>query len=209
MSMNEWFDSVGSWQPELRELRRIALACDLDETRKWRQPCYTSDGHNIVILGVRKEHCVMSFFRGALLDDPDGLLEDIGSNSRAGKVLRFRDVDSILAAEPAIQSWIVGAVEVARAGLRVEPLTTEPEWVPELLQRLDEDPRFRAAWEGLTPGRRRGYHLHFEQTKRPATRLDRIDRHTARILAGKGIHDCVCGQSKRFPRCDGSHRYLT
>jgi uncharacterized protein YdeI (YjbR/CyaY-like superfamily) len=207
MTAEPYFENADKWADELLELRRIALDCDLEETLKWRQPCYTAGGRNIVILGVRKDHCVLSFIKGALLPDPNGLLEDVGPNTRSAKVLRLQTVEHILAQETAIRDLIAEAVAAERAGLRVERPAGEPTWTAELQERLDNDPDFRTAWEALTPGRRRGFHLHFSQPKQSSTREARIDRSLPRILAGKGIHDCVCGRSKRPPRCDGTHRH--
>ena len=85
-------------------------------------------------------------------------------------------------------------------------LSPEVVYVEELQRRLDSDPGFREAFEALTPGRRRGYNLHFAQPKNSSTREARIDRCGERILLGKGLNDCVCGRSKRPPGCDGSHK---
>lgn len=206
MTPNEWFLAADRWHAELRELRRIVLSCGLQETFKWRQPCYTAADRNIVILGSMKGHCVLTFFKGALVDDPSGLLEEGGPNSRAVRVLRCTSVDTILAVEPAIRALIASAVQVEQSGRKVEGPRAAPELVAELRERLAADDAFRAAFDALTPGRRRAYALHFGQAKRAASRVARIDRCTPRILAGKGLDDCVCGLTRRPPGCDGSHR---
>lgn len=179
------------WGAELAELRRIVLACGLTEEVKWGAPCFTVDGRNVAILAPLKETCGLSFFAGALLDDPDGLLERPGPNSRSGRIARFTDVAGILRAEPALTALVRRAAELTRAGARVDLAADRDEvMVPgELRERLAADGAFREAWEALTPGRRRGYLLHFGGAGRSATRVARIERHAARILDGKGMHD--------------------
>lgn len=196
------------WAPEHAELRRIALDCGLLETVKWRQPCFTFEGANVVILGSRKDHCLFSFLKGALLPDPTGLLSSAGPNTRAARLACFTDVPGILAAEPALRALLAAAIEAERAGLSVPP-PTEEERLPlaaEIQARLDRDSTLEAAWQALTPGRRRAFNIVVSQAKQPKTRAARFERHIERILAGKGPNDCICGRSKRPPGCDGTHK---
>ncbi|MCA9547504.1 MAG: YdeI/OmpD-associated family protein [Myxococcales bacterium] len=208
MTADAWFDADDAFDAPLRALRSIALDCGLTETVKWRQPCYTADDKNVIILGRMKGHCVISFMKGALLPDPEGLLATNGPNTRSAKVVRFTDAGEVRAAEAGLRALIAQAVEAERQGLRVEPLTETPEYVAELTAHLAAHPDFRAAFEALTPGRQRAYNMHFGQAKQAATRRARIVKCTARIMDGKGLNDCVCGLSKRMPGCDGSHRVL-
>ncbi|MCB9525696.1 MAG: YdeI/OmpD-associated family protein [Myxococcales bacterium] len=208
MTADDWFAAEERWAAPLAALRRLALDCGLSETVKWRQPCYTADGKNVVILGRMKGHCVISFFKGALLPDPQGLLATNGPNSRSAKVVRFTDAAEVQAAEPALRALIAEAITAAAEGKRVEPLTGTPEYIDELKAHMAAHPDFKAAFEALTPGRQRAYNMHFGQAKQAATRVARIEKFTARIMDGKGMNDCVCGLSKRMPGCDGSHRAL-
>ena len=148
-------ETTAPWTAELDALRAIALDCGLSETVKWRQPCFTADGRNIVILGIRKDHCVLSFFRGALLSDPAGLLQDAGPNTRSAKVLTFTSTDEIAAQAPAIRAFIAEAVTVAAEGRRLPPRPDTIELVDEIEEQLDADPALRTAFEALTPGRQR------------------------------------------------------
>ncbi len=195
-----------TWAEELAELRRIALACGLVETVKWKQPTFTSEGHNILILGRRKQHCVLSFPRGALLQDPAGLLESAGPNTRSAKVVRFTELSRIRAEEPALRALIASAVEVAKAGLRLEPPSERAALAEEIQARLEADPPLKAAFEALTPGRQRAYNLHVAGAKQSSTRAARFERCIERVLAGKGPNDCICGLTGRPPGCDGSHK---
>ncbi len=122
------------------------------------------------------------------------------------RYMPFTSVAQIHADRPYLESLLASAVEVARQGLKVDPLPDEIEYVEELQQRLAADPEFRAAFEGLTPGRQRAYSLHFGKARQSSTREARITRCTERILMGKGLQDCICGRSKRPPGCDGSHK---
>lgn len=202
-----WYADQDEWLHETAVLREIVLSSGLEETVKWKHPCYMDQGRNIAIISHRKGCALVSFLKGALLQDPRGRLVPPG-RERSGRYLPFTNVEQIQEDRDYLLGLLAQAIEVERAGLRVEPLPDEIAYVPELQDRLDADPAFREAFEGLTTGRRRQYNLHFEDAKRASTRVARIERNTERILLGKGLTDCLCGRSKRFPRCDGSHKEL-
>ena len=179
------------WRDEIAELRRIVLECGLTEEVKWGAPCFTADGGNVVIIGVLNHYCCLSFFKGVLLKDPEGILQAPGENSRSGRLIPFTAVDQILAQEATLKAYVDEAAGLERAGATVD-FAKDREDLPapaELQARFDEDPALRAAFEALTPGRRRGWILHFSGAKQSATRASRIDKATPRILAGKGMHD--------------------
>jgi len=171
------------------QLRRIILECGLTEEVKWGVPCYTFEGNNIFLLRAFKDICSVSFFKGVLLEDAEGVLVAPGKNSQASRVFRFTSVQQVNEQEDLLKRYIFEAIEVEKAGLQVEfKKNSEP--IPEELQaKLDEDPFFRAAFEALTPGRQRGYILHISGAKQSATRASRVEKHVPRILEGKGIHD--------------------
>lgn len=204
---DRWYEDRDEWHDEVAALREIALGAGLTETIKWKQPCYMDEGKNILIVSCRKDGAIASLLKGALVDDPRGRLVQPG-RERSGRYMSFTSVARIEQERAYLESLIEQAIEVERAGRRVEPLPDEIEYVEELQQRLDVDEEFRAAFEALTPGRRREYDFHLEKAKKSATRVARIEKLTERILMGKGLTDCVCGHSKRMPRCDGSHRNL-
>ncbi|MBX2800510.1 MAG: YdeI/OmpD-associated family protein [Myxococcales bacterium] len=203
---DEWYADCDAWHDEVATLRTIVLRAGLTETLKWKQPCYTDEGKNIVIVTHRKDCALVSFLKGALVDDPRARFVQPGS-ARSARYVPFTSVEQIRAEQTYLETLIAEAVELQRAGLRVEPLPDDIEYVEELRQRLSSDEAFRVAFEALTVGRRRGYNLHFAKAKQSATREARIERCTERILAGKGLLDCICGRSKRYPRCDGSHKH--
>jgi uncharacterized protein YdeI (YjbR/CyaY-like superfamily) len=179
------------WRDELEQLRRIVLECGLTEEVKWGAPCFTADGGNVVILGVLNDYCCLSFFKGVLLTDPEGILQAPGENSRSGRLIPFTDVAGILEREPTLKAYVNEAAELERAGAKVD-FSKDRDDVPipdELRAKIAEDPAFAAAWDDLTPGRKRGYLLHFTGAKQSATRTSRIERHAPRILQGKGLHD--------------------
>ncbi len=180
---------VHSWPNELRELRRIVLECGLTEEYKWSQPCYTYQGNNVVIVTAFKNHAALAFFKGTLLRDSEKILVSPGENSQASRYAKFTDVKEVLAQEEILKAYLFEAIEVEKAGLKVAFKKT-PEPIPEELeQKFSEMPELKAAFKALTPGRQRGYILHFTQPKQSKTRVSRIEKLTNKILSGKGFHD--------------------
>ena len=206
---DKYFLDASQWQEELKQLRKIALGTQLTETIKWGVPCYVFGESNIILLGSFKAFCSISFLKGSLMQDPDGILLKPGENSQVARMLKFTDLDQIRQLEPVIKAYIVEAIEIEKAGLKpVLEKSADLEFPEELLQILDKDAAFKAAFTSLTPGRQRGYNLFFTAPKQSATRITRIEKYRQQILDGKGINDCTCGLSKKMPSCDGSHKAL-
>ena len=178
------------WRPEFKKLRTIALACGLAEELKWGQPCYTSQGKNIVLMHGFKEYCALLFFKGSLLKDPEGILIQQTENVQAGRQIRFTSVREIAAMEPVLKTYIRKAIEVEKAGLKVKHKTTADFKVPEEFQsKLDEMPALKTAFNALTPGRQRGYLFYFSAAKQSRTRAERVEKYIPQILKGKGLDD--------------------
>jgi uncharacterized protein YdeI (YjbR/CyaY-like superfamily) len=178
------------WRSEMAALREIVLDSGLTEELKWRQPCYTLSGANVVIISAFKEYCALNLFKGALLKDPSGILVSPGENTQSGRQIRFTSVEQIVEMEPILKAYLDESIENEKAGLQVEMKKTEEYPVPDELQaKLDESPDFRAAFDALTPGRQRGYLLHFAAAKQSKTRTARIEKHMQRIMDGKGLLD--------------------
>jgi uncharacterized protein YdeI (YjbR/CyaY-like superfamily) len=176
------------WPAEIRVLRPILLDCGLAEAIKWGKPCYSDDGRNIVIIQEMKAFLALMFFKGAFLDDPDGVLAAQGPNSRSARRMTFTSVDEVSRLAGTIAALVQQAIAVEDAGIIAAP-APELVLVDELQNRLDRDPDLRTAFESLTPGRRREYNLHVSSAKQSATREARIDKYVRRILAGKGLRD--------------------
>jgi uncharacterized protein YdeI (YjbR/CyaY-like superfamily) len=186
-----YIEGMRAWRSELEALRPVLLGAGLDEEFKWRKPCYTHGGSNVVIFQPFKELCALLFFKGALLEDPDGALKKQGENTRFALRLEFRSVADVTAATRTIAALVRDAIEVEQAG-RSGPERAPADEGPypeELGMLLDADPGLRDAWERLTPGRRRGWLLHFNGAKQSKTRVARIERATPRIFEGFGMHD--------------------
>jgi len=176
-----------TWQEEMEKLRRISLDCGLTEELKWGKPCYTFQKSNIVIIQGFKEFCAFLFCKGALLNDPKGILKKFGW--QAARRIPFTNVREIVEMEPILKAYIHEAIEVEKAGLEVN-FKKDPEPVPEELQKkLDEFPVLKTAFEALTPGRQRGYILYFSGAKQSKTRESRVEKCMRRILNGKGLDD--------------------
>jgi uncharacterized protein YdeI (YjbR/CyaY-like superfamily) len=179
-----------NWREEFEKLRAILLGCDLSEHLKWGVPCYTFENKNVALIHGFKEYCAILFVKGALLNDPEGVLVQQTENAQAARQIRFTDARQIVEMEAVLKAYIQQAVEVERAGLKVGLKPTADFAVPaEFQSKLDADPALKAAFEALTPGRQRGYLLHFAAPKQSKTREARIEKCAPQILEGKGLND--------------------
>lgn len=176
------------WPREIAALRPILTGCDLTEEIKWAKPCYSHQGRNILILQEMKDFLAVMFFKGALLADPEGVLEEQGPNSRSARRICIRSVDEVTRLADTIASYVAEAIDIEDSGRQVEPMP-ELVLVEELQNRLDADPTLRYAFDGLTPGRRREYNLHISSAKQATTRASRVEACVPKILAGKGLRD--------------------
>lgn len=182
--------SVRRWRKELRRLRQIALDSGLAESAKWGVPCYTYQQKNVAILGAFQNDCTLSFFKGALLDDPLGILEKPGENTQAARIVRITSLTQIKDREPSIKAFLKQAIELEKVGAKVDYDAKSNLVIPEELeQQFAALPRLRAAFTALTPGRQRGYILHFTAAKQSQTRRSRIEKCIPQILEGRGMHD--------------------
>jgi uncharacterized protein YdeI (YjbR/CyaY-like superfamily) len=189
-SVDGYIRKQKAWQDELTELRRIILDSELTEDVKWRVPCYTLGGKNVLFIGPFKEAAVLSFVKGVLLKDPKKILIQQTENSQSVRIIRFTSVGEIRKLEPAIKAFIEEAIENEKGGLKVKLKTTSEFKVPQELQaKFKESPALKTAFRSLTPGRQRAYLLHFAGAKQSKTREARIEKHAKRILEGKGLDD--------------------
>ena len=178
------------WQEELRKLRAIILGCGLTEEVKWRVPCYTFEGRNVLFMGRFKESCVLSFIKGVLLKDAKGILIQQTENSQSVRVIRFASVKQIVELEPVLKAYINEAIEVEKAGLKVKLKTISEFRIPEELQtKLEEMPALKTGFAALTPGRQRAYILYFSAAKQSKTRASRVEKCLRQILDRKGLND--------------------
>ena len=191
----DFYFNKGKWQEELEQLRQIILdsktvGYELTEELKWGVPCYTYDKRNILLMHVFKEYCALLFFKGALLKDPKGILVQQTANVQAARQIRFTHVNEIVKLKATLKAYIKEAVEIEKAGLKVELKKTSQFTMPkEFKTKLDKDPLLKKAFHELTPGRQRGYLLHFSQAKQSITRESRIEKCKPQILKGMGLND--------------------
>ncbi|WP_264530057.1 YdeI/OmpD-associated family protein [Flavobacterium sp. N502540] len=185
-----YFENAEKWQKELDELRKIALDCHLTEELKWETACYTLHGNNVVLIHSFKEYCAFLFFKGALMKDTDGILIQQSENVQAARQIRFTNLDEIKAQKAILKTYIYQAIEIEKAGLKVQlKKTSEFEIAEEFQQKLDEDKALEIAFNALTPGRQRAYLLYFSSPKQSKTRASRVENMTDQILQGKGLKD--------------------
>src|SRR5688572_24188627 len=187
----DWFFKKDTkWQDAYEQLRKFVLDCGLTEELKWGHPCYTLDGNNIVLIHGFKEYCALLFHKGALLKDPKKILVQQTENVQAARQIRFKHADQIVDMESTLKSYIKQAIKVEKAGLKVPfKKVTEFKMPVEFKNALEAKPALKKAFNELTPGRQRGYLLHFSSAKQAKTREDRIKKNTPKILKGKGLED--------------------
>ena len=185
-----FFNKAEKWQEEYKKLRTIVLDCPLTEELKWGKPCYSFEGSNIVLIHGFKEYCALLFMKGALLKDSKGILIQQTENVQSGRQVRFTNLQEIVKLASALKAYIKEAIEVEKAGLEITYKKTSEFKVPEEFQnRLNKDAGLKRAFQALTPGRQRGYLLHFAAPKQSKTREARIEKCMPLIFDGMGLND--------------------
>lgn len=185
-----YFDKATTWQKEIGLLRKFILDCGLEEELKWGCPCYTQQGSNVVLIHTFKEYCAVLFFKGALLNDPEGLLIQQTKNVQAARQMRFTNAKEVAKREKVLKAYVYEAIEVEKAGLKVKlKKTKEFEMPDEFRVALEKRAPLKKAFEALTPGRQRAYLLFFGSAKQAKTREERIKKYTPEIMKGKGLND--------------------
>jgi uncharacterized protein YdeI (YjbR/CyaY-like superfamily) len=188
--VDAYLSKAKKWQEEFEKLRMIILDCQLTEELKWGVPCYTFEKRNIVLIHGFKEYCALLFVKGALLNNAKGILITQTENTQAGRQIRFTNVREIVEMETILKAYIYEAIEVEKAGLKVNFKKTTEFIIPEEFQnQLDEIPALKTAFDALTPGRQRAYILYFSAPKQSKTRESRVEKCMRQILNGKGLND--------------------
>ena len=188
--VDRFLDRAKKWKQEMKLLREICLDCGLTEEFKWMHPCYTFQGKNVVLIHGFKEYCALLFHKGVLLKDTNNILIQQTENVQSARQIRFTSLQEIIDLKSTIKAYIFEAMEVEKAGLEVKlKKTSEFKMPDEFKVALDNDPDLKAAFQGLTPGRQRGYLLYFSQAKQSTTRTSRVEKYIPKILQGKGLND--------------------
>jgi uncharacterized protein YdeI (YjbR/CyaY-like superfamily) len=188
--VDKFISNAQQWQEAYKTLRMIILDCGLTEELKWGVPCYTLQKSNIVLMHGFKDYCAILFVKGALLKDSKGILIQQTENVQAARQVRFSNVQEIVELEPILKDYITEAIEVEKAGLKVNYKKTEEYSIPEEFQnKLNEIPDLKTAFTALTPGRQRAYIYYFSQPKQSKTRESRVEKSIPQILKGKGLND--------------------
>lgn len=185
-----FFNKESKWQNEYELLRTIILDTGMIEELKWGKPCYTVKGNNVVLIHGFKDYCALLFHKGVLLNDAENILVQQTKNVQSARQLRFKSLQQIEDLKSIIRAYLFEAIEIEKSGLEV-PMkkTSEFEMANEFKDKLDEIPELKTAFESLTPGRQRGYLLHFSGAKQSKTRVSRIEKCIQKIMEGKGLND--------------------
>ena len=187
----DWFFNEDTrWQQAYGKLRTVLLGCDLTEELKWGVPCYTLDGQNVVLIHGFKEYCALLFFKGVLMKDFNAILVRQTANVQSGRQIRFTGAAQIEELKHVLKAYVMDAIAVEKSGQEVAFKKTEEFSMPlEFQIQLDELPELKTAFEALTPGRQRGYLLHFSSAKQAKTRESRVEKCIPKIMEGKGLDD--------------------
>ena len=178
------------WSAEFAMLRQLCLASGLNEELKWGQACYDLSGSNVVLIHGFKDYCALLFMKGALFKDPNGILIQQTKNVQAARQIRFTSLADINKQKARLKAYIEEAIAIEKSGAKVKMKSAAQFDVPEEFQvRLDRDPKLTKAFRALTPGRQKGYLLHFAGAKQSATRTARVEKHVPSILKGLGLDD--------------------
>jgi uncharacterized protein YdeI (YjbR/CyaY-like superfamily) len=180
---------VHTWTEALYHLRAIILDCGLQEERKWGVPCYTFQDKNVILLGAFKDNCVISFVKGALLKDEQGILTKPGENSHSTRVIRFTNAQQVIDLEESIKSFIYETIENEKAGLKVAAPQHSIDYPEELVEAFEQNPDFFHAFQSLTAGRQRSYLMHYIAAKQANTRASRIEKTMDKVFLGKGFNE--------------------
>lgn len=186
--IDPYIDQLQQWKEETRQLRDILLDCDLEEDFKWGKPCYCYEQQNIVVIQGFKSYFALLFLKGALLDDPEKVLQKTGPNTEVGRQMRFENVKTIKAMEMTIRSYINEAKKKAHLKVESKPASTI-DYPDELLTAFTKDADFKKAFEALTSGRQKSYLLYFSGAKQAKTRSSRIEKCKGKVIEGKGHNE--------------------
>lgn len=188
--VDEFITKSEKWSKGYKALRMMLIECGLTEDFKWRNPCYTINGKNVVLIHGFKDYFGLGFIKGVLLNDPEKMLHKQTEKMQEPRVMRFTTVEEVYEIEDIIKAYVKNAIEVEQSGLKYDKAKTEAEPIPEeLTAKFESDPEFEEAFKNLTPGRQRAYLIHFNQAKQSATKTARIEKYTEKIFAGKGMLD--------------------
>lgn len=188
--VDTFLSKAKKWREEMALLREIVLECQLNEDYKWMHPCYTYQNNNVVLIHGFKDYCALLFFKGVLINDKKGILIQQTENVQDRRQMRFKGLDEIVRLKSTIKGYINEAIKIEQSGLKVEFKKTSEFDMPEEFQKqLERDKKLKTAFDGLTPGRQRGYLLYFSSAKQPKTRESRIEKYIPKILVGKGLDD--------------------
>ncbi|MFM8432274.1 MAG: YdeI/OmpD-associated family protein [Bacteroidota bacterium] len=190
MTTDDYFQNAKRWKPEMLALRELILQTNLQEELKWYQPCYTFNGKNVAIISSFKDYCIIGFFKGSLIHDPNEVLISPGKNTQSGRQMRFSSLDEIKKHNRLIHDLIRQAIVLEKSGKQVVYKKTDAYPIPDELKAVFKtNKEYKTAFQQLTPGRQRGYLLYFSGAKQSSTRSARIEKVRSSIMNGRGLHD--------------------
>ena len=113
--IDHYIQELGDWRGEMvSRLRKRILEAEpnLTEEWKWDTPVWSHKG-NVVAAGVFKDHVKLNFFKGASLNDPNGLF-NAGLDAKATRAIDIAEGETI--DEKALKDLVRTAVAYNTSG---------------------------------------------------------------------------------------------
>ncbi len=185
-----FFEKESPFKEGINHIRAIVKDTELQEDWKWRIPCYTINGRNVIGIADFKNHFGVWFFQGVFLKDTKKLLRNAqDGKTKAMRSLHYESIEEIDV--KTLKAYVLEAIQNSKDGKEVKPDRSKKEVIipAELESAFAKAEDVKTAFYALTPGKQREYTEHISGAKQEATRLRRLDKCIPMILDGKGLND--------------------
>lgn len=173
--------------PILDHLRNLIHQVDgrIEEKIKWGMPFFELKGP-VCHFAAFKNHCVLGFWKGALINDEFDLFKDKKeAMGMLGKIKSFEDLPS----DEILKAYIQQAIQLNEDGIKLpaKPKTEKKELIiPQyFIDLLEKNPAAMAVFQNFSSSNKKDYVLWFEEAKTEATKLKRLDTAIEWISEGK------------------------
>jgi len=176
-------------QPILIHLRQLIhdTAPEIQETMKWGMPFFDHKG-TVCQMAAFKQHCTFGLWKGALLSDPQGLLEKSDSMGHFRRITSLADLPT----DEILMQYIREAVELNNQGIKVlKPKSTikPPLVLPDYFAAvLKEHPQAETQFNAYSYSHKKEYLEWITEAKTEGTRQKRMLTAVEWLSQGKSRH---------------------